>query len=48
MGLLPGPQFRLVMERLLAARLDGEIDSDDAERTLAAELITLKNRAAVL
>jgi tRNA nucleotidyltransferase (CCA-adding enzyme) len=48
MGLLPGPQFRQVMERLLAARLDGEINNDDEERALAGELITPKNRAAVL
>jgi tRNA nucleotidyltransferase (CCA-adding enzyme) len=48
MGLLPGPRFRQVMERLLAARLDGEINSDDEERALAGELITLKNRAAVV
>jgi tRNA nucleotidyltransferase (CCA-adding enzyme) len=47
MGLQPGPQFRLVLDRLLAARLDGEICSDDEERLLAEELITPNNCAAV-
>jgi len=36
------------MDRLLAARLDGEVNSDDEERALVSELITPKNRAAVL
>jgi tRNA nucleotidyltransferase (CCA-adding enzyme) len=48
MGLQPGPEFRRIMDRALAARLDGEIGSDDEERTLVLELITLKNRATVL
>jgi tRNA nucleotidyltransferase (CCA-adding enzyme) len=47
MGLPPGPKFRRILDRLLAARLDGEISSDDEERVLALELITPKNRAAV-
>jgi len=47
MGLRPGPQFRHILERLQAARLDGEIVSDDEELALAAELITPKNRATV-
>jgi hypothetical protein len=45
--LRPGPQFRLVLDRLLAARLDGEVSSEDEERVLAAELITPNNCAAV-
>jgi len=48
LGLMPGPDFGRIMDRLLAARLDGEVSSDDAERALAAELITPKNRASVL
>jgi tRNA nucleotidyltransferase (CCA-adding enzyme) len=48
MGLSPGPEFRGVMEQLLAARLDGEIESEEQERTLALKLITLKNQAGVL
>jgi tRNA nucleotidyltransferase (CCA-adding enzyme) len=47
MGLPPGPEFRSIMDRLLAARLDGTISSDDDERLLAVELITPKNRATV-
>jgi len=47
LGLSPGPEFRPIMELLLAARLNGEIVSDDDERRLAAELITSKNRIAV-
>jgi tRNA nucleotidyltransferase (CCA-adding enzyme) len=47
MGLRPGPEFSRIMDRLLTARLDGEVGSDDEERALAVELITPKNRAAV-
>jgi tRNA nucleotidyltransferase (CCA-adding enzyme) len=48
LGLPPGPEFRCIMDRLLYARLDGEIGSDDEERNLASELITSKNQIAVL
>ncbi|MBC8017092.1 MAG: CBS domain-containing protein [Verrucomicrobia bacterium] len=48
MGLSPGPEFRRIMDRLLAARLDGEIDSHDEESILAAELITPKNHTTVV
>jgi tRNA nucleotidyltransferase (CCA-adding enzyme) len=48
LGLMPGPDFGRIMDRLLAARLDGEVSSDDEERALVSELITPKNRAAVL
>ena len=48
LGLTPGPQFRLIMDRLLAARLDGDVSSDDEECALASELITPKNRTTVL
>jgi tRNA nucleotidyltransferase (CCA-adding enzyme) len=48
LGLMPGPDFGRIVGRLLAARLDGEVNCDDEERTLALELITPKNHAAVL
>jgi len=48
LGLQPGPDFGRIMERLLTARLDGEVNSDDEERALALELITPKNHATVL
>lgn len=47
MGLRPGPDFREILDRLLTARLDGEVASDEEERRLAAELITRKNRTGV-
>jgi tRNA nucleotidyltransferase (CCA-adding enzyme) len=48
LGLMPGPDFGRIMDRLLAARLDGEVSSDDEERALATGLITPKNQATVL
>jgi tRNA nucleotidyltransferase (CCA-adding enzyme) len=48
LGLMPGPGFGRVVERLLSARLNGEVTSDDEERALAVELITPKNHASVL
>lgn len=47
LGLKTGPGFRNIMDKLLAARLDGEVSSDDQERALASALITSKNRTAV-
>jgi tRNA nucleotidyltransferase (CCA-adding enzyme) len=38
-GLEPGPQFRRIKERLLQARLDGEVSSRDEEKILALSLI---------
>ena len=46
MGLQPGPHFREVLDRLLAARLDGEVTTEDQERQLAATLIMQKNGIA--
>jgi tRNA nucleotidyltransferase (CCA-adding enzyme) len=43
LGLTAGPRFRGIMEHLLAARLDGEISSEDEERALATRLILSKN-----
>lgn len=34
MGLKPGPQFAIILDRLLAARLDGEIQNELEERAL--------------
>jgi tRNA nucleotidyltransferase (CCA-adding enzyme) len=48
LGLQPGPDFGRIMERLLTARLDGEVNSDDEERALLSELITPKNHVTVL
>ena len=42
LGLRPGPEFRRIMDRLLAARLDGEVTTTEEECALALELITLK------
>ena len=39
LGLPPGPQFRRVKERLLEARLDGDVQSRDEEVALAVSLI---------
>jgi tRNA nucleotidyltransferase (CCA-adding enzyme) len=47
LGLQPGPYFRQVQERLLAARLDGEIATADEERRLVASLIASKNSVTV-
>jgi tRNA nucleotidyltransferase (CCA-adding enzyme) len=48
LGVMPGPDFGRIMDRLLAARLDGEVSSDDEERALVSKLSTPKNQAAVL
>jgi tRNA nucleotidyltransferase (CCA-adding enzyme) len=38
-GLKPGPLFKKILDRLLDARLDGEVHTDAEERALAKELI---------
>ncbi|HEY5521928.1 MAG TPA: hypothetical protein VIK21_01975, partial [Desulfuromonadaceae bacterium] len=38
LGLEPGPLFRRIKERLLRARLDGEVNSRDEEEALALSL----------
>jgi tRNA nucleotidyltransferase (CCA-adding enzyme) len=38
LGLEPGPLFRRIKERLLQARLDGEVNSRDEEEVLALAL----------
>jgi len=40
MGLEPGPQFSRILERLRAARLDGEVTSEEEERALVRALIS--------
>ncbi|MDA8430634.1 MAG: CBS domain-containing protein [Geobacteraceae bacterium] len=46
MGLSPGPEFHRIKDRLLAARLDGRISSEEEERALAVQLITPNNHNA--
>ncbi len=38
-GLTPGPQFKKILWALRAARLDGEIDSDEAEQVLVERFL---------
>ncbi|MEI6305996.1 MAG: polya polymerase, partial [Deltaproteobacteria bacterium] len=45
LGLCSGPQFRSVMDRLLVARLDGEVSSDVEEHALAVSMIKSKKSA---
>ncbi len=40
LGLAPGPRFRKILDRLLVARLDGEVVNDEQERALAQRLIS--------
>jgi hypothetical protein len=37
--LAPGPRFRKILDRLLVARLNGEVVNDEQERALALRLI---------
>jgi tRNA nucleotidyltransferase (CCA-adding enzyme) len=39
MGLKPGPQFGVILDRLLAARLDGEVTNEAEERALLAQIL---------
>lgn len=39
MGLKPGPQFKKILDRLLDARLNGEVNNETEERELVARLI---------
>jgi tRNA nucleotidyltransferase (CCA-adding enzyme) len=39
MGLTPGPRFRQVLDRVLAARLNGEVTNDAEERALVQQLM---------
>jgi tRNA nucleotidyltransferase (CCA-adding enzyme) len=39
LGLKPGPQIGLLLDRLLAARLDGEVDDEAAERALVQAIL---------
>jgi tRNA nucleotidyltransferase (CCA-adding enzyme) len=39
MGLTPGPRFRQVLDRLLEARLNGEVTTDTEERALVQQLM---------
>ncbi len=39
-GLKPGPQYKKILDRLLEARLNGEVTTDDEERALLSRLMT--------
>ena len=39
MGLKPGPRFGILLEKLLAARLDGQVNNEEEERALLAKLL---------
>ncbi len=39
MGLKPGPEYSVILDKLLAARLDGEVTDEAGEQALLAELI---------
>lgn len=39
LGLKPGPHFAIILDRLLAARLDGEVANETDERELLSQLI---------
>jgi tRNA nucleotidyltransferase (CCA-adding enzyme) len=39
LGLRPGPRYKKILDRLLAARLDGEVRTEADERKLAARLV---------
>jgi tRNA nucleotidyltransferase (CCA-adding enzyme) len=40
LGLAPGPRFREILDRLLVARLNGEVLNDEQERDLAQRLVS--------
>ena len=39
MGLKPGPQFKKILDQLLAARLNGEVKTEAEERRFVQEMI---------
>ena len=39
LGLKPGPRFKQILDRLLEARLNGEIKTKADERALAKQLV---------
>lgn len=38
-GISPGPQYKKILQKLRAARLDGEVQTDDEEQNLLAQLL---------
>jgi tRNA nucleotidyltransferase (CCA-adding enzyme) len=40
MGLKPGPQFKKILDRLLDARLNGEVKTESEERELVRRLVS--------
>ena len=45
MGLKPGPQFKKILDRLLAARLNGEVRTDAEERRFIQQVVRDPQRA---
>jgi len=41
-GLPPGPRYAALLDRLLAARLDGEVEDEEGERALLEELLAVE------
>ena len=39
LGLKPGPQFKKILDRLLDARLDGDVKNEAGERELVRKLL---------
>jgi tRNA nucleotidyltransferase (CCA-adding enzyme) len=39
LGLVPGPIFKTILEKLRAARLDGQVDDDESEKVLLSSLL---------
>jgi tRNA nucleotidyltransferase (CCA-adding enzyme) len=39
MGLPPGPRYAYLLDRILAARLDGDVTNEDEERALLAQIL---------
>ena len=46
MGLRPGPRYKMILERLRFARIDGEIQSEAEERALLNRLLAQENQSA--
>ncbi|PID84779.1 MAG: polynucleotide adenylyltransferase, partial [Chloroflexi bacterium] len=44
MGLKPGPEFAVILDRLLEARLDGEVKNETEEKELLAKILHLAEK----
>jgi tRNA nucleotidyltransferase (CCA-adding enzyme) len=47
LGLKPGPQFKRLLDRLLAARLDGEVKTEADERDLVQKIVGEKSKKKI-